>query len=153
MARIFGKYNFRFWIGGKSDNIRYEEERLQKQPRTPIPPAPTDLFNMVIEAIRKHSLASVEKMERTGDFDNGWKHPIEELLYQGAFSDDQSRALQEVFAEVTNNVAVIHTRILVTRILCGAVEQPKEYGSVSVNTVAQTAAASYISTMPRPKWK
>jgi len=123
MANIFSRLNDFIWRG-VHERIHNSNAATPRKPDKI--PAPEDLFNMAIEAIRKQSLTAIEETERTGEIDNSWKHRLEEMVYSGAFSDDQQVVLQEVFSEVTRNVAVAHARIMVTRILCNATEQPKE---------------------------
>ena len=138
MAKIFGKHSNKQWIkvDTEPNTIGYGKQLIRKPDRTPTPPAPEDLFNMAIDAIRKHSLVSMEEMERTGDFNNGWKHLLEEMLYSGAFSDDQQRVLHEMFSEVSHHVAVAHARVLTTRILCGATDQPSVLAAISPYEIA-----------------
>jgi hypothetical protein len=130
MAKIFGKHNNKQWIKVDTgpNTIGYGEQPIRKPDRTPTPPAPEDLFNMAIEAIRKQSLMAVEEMERSGQHNNDWKLALEEVVYSGAFSEDQQKVFHELFSEVSHHVAVAHARVLTTRILCGATEQPKGVG-------------------------
>lgn len=90
-------------------------------------PAPEELYNMALQAIEKHFDQTLNELVNSGELEGYWRHPLEELMYSGAFDDKQVSVLQEELRKKTHTISVTHARVLATRILCGVEDgrQPK----------------------------
>jgi hypothetical protein len=116
-------------------------------------PAPEELFTLVSDALdvaTNKVLADIA--ENGGDFGDGWRYNLDELIHGGAFNKQQTLVLDKKLNQLSQNIARTKVHVVATKIICGAEPQEAKAESSSY-VVATNTLQNVISNVAAPTWK
>ena len=110
-------------------------------------PAPDGLVVLVHDALEASAKKALNALEQDGELDDSWRYKLNDLVYSGAFSKEQTQKLDEKLNELLQEVARVKVHVAATRILCGA-DAP-----VSKDVLEGVKGTITASNKARPVWK
>ena len=118
-------------------------EPAARKPGASSDPAPEELFSLVSDAID----AAVNKIladiaQHGGDFGDGWRYNLEELICGGAFDKQQMAVLEGKLKQLSQHVARTKAHVVATKIICGVEPQGDKVTVVTSGGIYATQSKS-----------